>query len=60
MPTAVSRLSWHRAPTSGNWLPTGGIDRYMLVLRLYDTAVGVPTKASREVPMPTITTRSCP
>lgn len=44
----------------GNWLPTGGIERYALVLRLYDTAVGVSTKAGREVPMPTVTTRSCP
>lgn len=45
---------------SGNWLPTGGIERYWLVLRLYDTAVGVSTKAGREVPMPAISTRSCP
>jgi hypothetical protein len=44
----------------GNWLPTGGIERYSLVLRLYDTAVGVSTKAGREVPMPAVTTRSCP
>jgi hypothetical protein len=44
----------------GNWLPTGGIERYMLILRLYDTAVGVSTKAGREVPMPAVTTRSCP
>jgi hypothetical protein len=44
----------------GNWLPTGGIERYTLILRLYDTAVGVSTKAGREVPMPAITTRSCP
>jgi len=44
----------------GNWLPTGGIERYTLVLRLYDTAVGVSTRAGREVPMPSITTRSCP
>ncbi|MGH6790797.1 MAG: DUF1214 domain-containing protein [Pseudolabrys sp.] len=44
----------------GNWLPTGGIDRYTLVLRLYDTAVGVSTRAGREVPMPSIKTRSCP
>jgi hypothetical protein len=46
--------------TPGNWLPTGGIERYLLVLRLYDTAVGVSTKAGREVPMPAIATRSCP
>lgn len=44
----------------GNWLPTGGIDHYQLVLRLYDTAVGVSTKAGREVPMPGVATRSCP
>ena len=44
----------------GNWLPTGGIERYWLVLRLYDTPVGVSTKAGREVPMPAISTRGCP
>ena len=44
----------------GNWLPTGGIERYQLALRFYDTAVGVATKAGREVPMPAIVTRSCP
>jgi hypothetical protein len=46
--------------TAGNWLPTGGVDRYELILRLYDTAVGVATKAGREVPMPEVTTRACP
>jgi hypothetical protein len=45
---------------AGNWLPTGGIDTYELVLRFYDSAVGVATRAEREVPMPTITTRACP
>lgn len=44
----------------GNWLPTGGIERYILLLRLYDTAVGVSTKAGREVPMPAVTVTSCP
>ncbi len=44
----------------GNWLPTGGVDRYQLVLRFYDTAVGVATKAGREVPMPAISTETCP
>lgn len=44
----------------GNWLPTGGVERYAMILRLYDTAVGVSTKAGREVPMPSVTTRSCP
>ncbi|HET7849822.1 MAG TPA: DUF1214 domain-containing protein [Pseudolabrys sp.] len=44
----------------GNWLPTGGVDRYVLVLRLYDTAVGVSTRAGREAPMPAIKTKACP
>ena len=44
----------------GNWLPTGGVERYTLLLRFYDTAVGVSTKAGREVPMPAVNTRSCP
>ena len=25
---------------AGNWLPTGGVERYVLVLRFYDTSVG--------------------
>jgi hypothetical protein len=45
---------------SGNWLPTGGIEKYLLALRFYDTAVGVATKEGREIPMPAIKTRSCP
>jgi len=45
---------------AGNWLPTGGVERYVLVLRFYDTAVGVSTKAGREVPMPVVTTGACP
>jgi hypothetical protein len=44
----------------GNWLPTGGVERYQLLLRLYDSAVGVSTRAGKEVPMPTIKTASCP
>ena len=44
----------------GNWLPTGGVERYGLVLRFYDTAVGVSTRAGREVPMPSVSTRGCP
>jgi hypothetical protein len=45
---------------SGNWLPTGGIEHYMLVLRLYDTPVGIATRAGREAPMPSVvTTGAC-
>ncbi len=45
---------------AGNWLPTGGLDRYILALRLYDTPVGVATRTQRDAPMPTISTVSCP
>jgi hypothetical protein len=46
--------------SAGNWLPTGGVERYQLLLRLYDSAVGVSTRAGKEVPMPTIKTEACP
>lgn len=44
----------------GNWLPTGGIERFLLVLRLYDTPVGLSTTTMKEGPMPAITRRACP
>lgn len=44
----------------GNWLPTGGVERYVLVLRIYDTPFGVATRAGRETAMPAIATRQCP
>ena len=43
----------------GNWLPTGGIDRYVVVLRLYDTPVGVATRTAKDAPMPAVS-ESCP
>jgi hypothetical protein len=45
---------------AGNWLPTGGVDRYQLMLRLYDTPVGVATRTQRDAPMPAIATVGCP
>jgi hypothetical protein len=45
---------------AGNWLPTGGIERYTLMLRLYDTPVGVATRTQRDAPMPSIATVGCP
>jgi hypothetical protein len=45
---------------AGNWLPTGGIERYTLMLRLYDTPVGVATRTQRDAPMPEIATVGCP
>jgi hypothetical protein len=44
---------------AGNWLPTGGVERYMLVMRFYDTSVGVATRAEREAPMPSVKTGAC-
>jgi len=43
----------------GNWLPTGGVEKYTLVLRLYDTPVGVATRSGRDAPMPSISRRAC-
>ena len=43
----------------GNWLPTGAIERYVLVLRLYDTPVGVATRTGSDAPMPAIAERGC-
>lgn len=45
---------------AGNWLPTGGLDRYMLALRLYDTPVGVGTRTQKDAPMPSVKTVACP
>jgi hypothetical protein len=45
---------------AGNWLPTGGVERYMLVLRLYDSPVGVATRSGREAIMPKIVPGACP
>jgi hypothetical protein len=43
----------------GNWLPTGGIERFTLVLRLYDTPIGVATRTTKEGPMPAIVRKGC-
>lgn len=45
---------------AGNWLPTSALERYVLILRLYDTPVGVATRTQKDAPMPTIATVSCP
>lgn len=53
------RISVGPRARPGNWLPTGGVERYSLMLRLYDTPVGIATRAGRETPMPTVTTGRC-
>jgi hypothetical protein len=45
---------------AGNWLPTNGLERYILMLRLYDSPVGVASRTAREAPMPAISVQSCP
>jgi hypothetical protein len=46
-------------PRPGNWLPTGAVERYLLILRLYDTPIGVATRG-RDVSMPAIKRGKCP
>jgi hypothetical protein len=43
----------------GNWLPTGGIERFVLVWRLYDTPIGVATGTTKEGPMPAVVRKGC-
>ena len=43
----------------GNWLPSGGIERFLLVLRLYDTPIGVASRNTKEAPMPAIVRKGC-
>lgn len=43
----------------GNWLPVSGTGRYTLVMRFYDTPIGVRTRADRQIAMPAISVKSC-
>jgi hypothetical protein len=43
----------------GNWLPTGGIERFVLVWRLYDTPIGVASTTIKEGPMPAVERKGC-
>ena len=43
----------------GNWLPTGGIERYILLWRLYDTPVGVASRTTKQDPMPAVVRKAC-
>ncbi len=45
---------------AGNWLPTGGLDRYQLMMRFYDTPIGVSTRSQKDTPMPAMVTAGCP
>jgi hypothetical protein len=43
----------------GNWLPSGGVEHFVLAWRLYDTPIGVASLSTKEGPMPAITRKSC-
>jgi len=43
----------------GNWLPTGGVEKYLLVLRLYDTPISVATRTGRDAPVPALIKKGC-
>ena len=43
----------------GNWLPSGGIEQFVLIWRLYDTPIGVASLTTKEGPMPAIARKSC-
>jgi hypothetical protein len=43
----------------GNWLPSGGVEQFVLVWRLYDTPIGVASLTTKEGPMPIIVRTSC-
>lgn len=45
---------------SGNWLPSGGAEHYVLVLRLYDSPVSLASRTGRETILPSLEQKACP
>jgi hypothetical protein len=45
---------------SGNWLPTGGRERIVLVVRLYDAPIGIASRTGEPLEMPSVTQVACP
>lgn len=43
----------------GNWLPSGGVEQFVLLWRLYDTPIGVASLTTKEGPMPAIVRKGC-
>jgi hypothetical protein len=43
----------------GNWLPSGGVEHFVMVWRLYDTPIGVASLTTKEGPMPAVVRKSC-
>jgi len=44
---------------AGNWLPSGGVEQFVLAWRLYDTPIGVTSLTAKEGPMPAIVRKGC-
>ena len=44
---------------AGNWLPSGGVEQFVLVWRLYDTPIGVAQLTTKEGPMPAVARKGC-
>jgi hypothetical protein len=53
------RISVAPQARPGNWLPTGGIEHFVLVWRLYDTPIGVAATTMKEGPMPAVARKGC-
>jgi hypothetical protein len=45
---------------SGNWIPTGGRDQIVVVLRLYDAPIGLGSRSADAIEMPTVRQEFCP
>ena len=61
IPEGVDRTQFYPIPNADEIIRARfGFERYVLVLRLYDTPVGVATKSARDAPMPALTERGCP
>jgi len=61
MRDATGRFAINIGPRAspGNWLPSGGIEQFVLVWRLYDTPIGVASLTTKEGPMPAIVRKGC-
>jgi hypothetical protein len=56
---ADSGVAVSQEPQPGNWLPLGSMDRFVLVLRLYDTPLSALASALDGARLPLIERRSC-
>jgi hypothetical protein len=48
-----------RAVHAGNWLPSGAVDRFVLMFRLYDTSISAAAAGLEKTSMPQIARERC-